>query len=71
MQIEKDLHRTFPGHELLDAAGRAALRRVLAAYAMHNPGVGYCQVLEYVFCFEWLQASYLGIEKGCLSPFFA
>ena len=44
MQIEKDLHRTFPGHPIMDASGRSALRRVLAAYSRRNPDVGYCQV---------------------------
>ena len=44
MQIEKDLHRTFPGHPVMDASGRNALRRLLAAYARRNPSVGYCQV---------------------------
>ena len=43
-QIEKDLHRTFPGHPVMDASGRRALRRILAAYARRNPAVGYCQV---------------------------
>ena len=42
-QIDKDLPRTFPGHPLLDGIGRDALRRVLRAYALHNPAVGYCQ----------------------------
>ena len=44
LQIEKDLHRTFPGHPIMDASGRNALRRLLAAYARRNPSVGYCQV---------------------------
>lgn len=44
MQIEKDLHRTFPGHPVMDSSGRNALRRMLAAYARRNPSVGYCQV---------------------------
>ena len=44
MQIEKDLHRTFPGHPVMDTSGRNALRRLLAAYARRNPSVGYCQV---------------------------
>jgi hypothetical protein len=43
-QIEKDLPRTFPGHPALDEDGRNALRRLLLAYARHNPAVGYCQV---------------------------
>jgi Rab-GTPase-TBC domain len=44
LQIEKDLHRTFPGHPVMDLSGRSALRRILAAYARRNPSVGYCQV---------------------------
>lgn len=46
LQIEKDLHRTFPGHPVMDGTGRSALRRILAAYARRNPTVGYCQVLS-------------------------
>ncbi|XP_047149657.1 uncharacterized protein LOC124821771 [Vigna umbellata] len=44
-QIEKDLPRTFPGHPALDENGRNSLRRLLLAYARHNPKVGYCQVI--------------------------
>lgn len=44
----QDLPRTFPGHPALDEDGRNALRRLLTAYARHNPSVGYCQV----FLFE-------------------
>ena len=47
MQIEKDLHRTFPGHPVMDASGRSALRRVLAAYSRRNQDVGYCQVSKW------------------------
>lgn len=36
-------HRTFPGTPHMDEAGRATLRRILAAYARRNPAVGYCQ----------------------------
>ncbi|KAJ6802860.1 TBC1 domain family member 8B-like isoform X1 [Iris pallida] len=46
-QIEKDLPRTFPGHPALDEDGRNALRRVLTAYARHNPSVGYCQAMNF------------------------
>lgn len=49
LQIEKDLHRTFPGHPVMDTSGRSALRRILAAYARRNPSVGYCQVLPLDF----------------------
>lgn len=41
----QDLPRTFPGHPALDENGRSSLRRVLLAYARHNPSVGYCQVI--------------------------
>jgi hypothetical protein len=45
-EIEKDLHRTFPGHSAFGdgSEGRARLRDVLAAYALRNQTVGYCQV---------------------------
>ncbi|KAM1141204.1 hypothetical protein ACFX19_041901 [Malus domestica] len=46
-QIEKDLPRTFPGHPALDVDGRNALRRLLTAYARHNPTVGYCQAMNF------------------------
>lgn len=47
-QIEKDLPRTFPAHPLLDGIGRDALKRVLFAYARHNPSVGYCQGMNFL-----------------------
>lgn len=43
----QDLPRTFPGHPALDEGGRNALRRLLTAYARHNPSVGYCQVIGF------------------------
>eukprot|EP00261_Vitis_vinifera_P022045 XP_010653475.1 PREDICTED: TBC1 domain family member 8B isoform X3 [Vitis vinifera] len=46
-QIEKDLPRTFPGHPALDEVGRDSLRRLLLAYAQHNPSVGYCQAMNF------------------------
>ncbi|KAL8508887.1 hypothetical protein ACS0TY_016189 [Phlomoides rotata] len=46
-QIEKDLPRTFPGHPALNENGRNSLRRVLLAYAQHNPSVGYCQAMNF------------------------
>eukprot|EP00850_Spirogloea_muscicola_P011670 SM000073S21446 [mRNA] locus=s73:319050:324962:- [translate_table: standard] len=48
IQIEKDLPRTFPGHPALDSIGRSALRRILTAYARHNPAVGYCQGMNFL-----------------------
>ncbi|KAJ8899769.1 hypothetical protein K2173_019469 [Erythroxylum novogranatense] len=46
-QIEKDIPRTFPGHPALDDHGRDSLRRLLLAYAKHNPSVGYCQAMNF------------------------
>ncbi|XP_028091869.1 ecotropic viral integration site 5 protein homolog isoform X1 [Camellia sinensis] len=46
-QIEKDLPRTFPGHPALDEDGKNSLRRLLLAYARHNPSVGYCQAMNF------------------------
>ncbi|KAI3677113.1 hypothetical protein L1987_86737 [Smallanthus sonchifolius] len=46
-QIEKDLPRTFPGHPALNEEGRNSLRRLLLAYARHNPDVGYCQGMNF------------------------
>ena len=46
-EIEKDLGRTFPGHRTLGSLqGVASLRRVLVAYARHNPLIGYCQSMN-------------------------
>ncbi|KAG0504523.1 hypothetical protein KC19_N023900 [Ceratodon purpureus] len=47
-QIEKDLPRTFPGHPVLEKDGLGSLRRMLTAYARHNPIVGYCQAMNFV-----------------------
>ncbi|RWS03375.1 TBC1 domain family member 2B-like protein [Dinothrombium tinctorium] len=45
-QIELDLLRTLPNNkhfETLQSDGTSRLRRVLTAYSLHNPIVGYCQ----------------------------
>jgi len=50
-EVERDLHRTFPNHPHFSgqmSLGVRALRRVLLAFAHHNPEVGYCQALNYV-----------------------
>lgn len=44
--IERDLHRTFPQHEMFlerTGVGQTQMREVLRAYALHNPSLGYCQ----------------------------
>ena len=59
--IERDLHRTFPDNvhfkSSLDASVESShpersllssLRRVLRAFAAHNPKVGYCQSLNFI-----------------------
>ena len=44
-QIEKDLHRQFPDHEMFSTkgSGKQDLFRVLKAWAVYRPNVGYCQ----------------------------
>ncbi|XP_042904368.1 TBC1 domain family member 10A [Parasteatoda tepidariorum] len=44
--IKKDLHRQFPSHEIFvnsQGHGQADLYRILKAYSLFNPLVGYCQ----------------------------
>ncbi|CAN1775643.1 Putative GTPase-activating protein AN11010 [Linum perenne] len=47
MFLLQDIPRTFPGHPALDEHGRGSLRRILIAYARHNPSVGYCQAMNF------------------------
>ena len=54
-QVDIDLIRTFPENSRYNTeVGRETLRRVLLAYARHNPGTGYCQGMNYVGAFLWL-----------------
>ena len=58
--IERDLHRTFPDNihfkaESTPASGDpqelpllASLRRVLQAFSLHSPKIGYCQSLNFI-----------------------
>ncbi|KAJ9049630.1 hypothetical protein DSO57_1022404 [Entomophthora muscae] len=49
-QIELDLHRTMPNNNYFsrNGPGIAKLRRVLLAYSIHNPNVGYCQSMNLI-----------------------
>lgn len=54
MEIEKDLPRTFPvapasgAEEQLRRSNLGELRRVLQAYSLRNPAVGYCQSMNFL-----------------------
>ncbi|WIA29030.1 hypothetical protein OEZ86_011544 [Tetradesmus obliquus] len=48
-EIDQDIAHTFPNHRWLhEADGQAALRRVLAAYSVHNEEVGYCRPMVHI-----------------------
>lgn len=55
--IERDLHRTFPDNIHFKSPGASpdtdrpilrSLRRVLRAFAVHSPKIGYCQSLNFL-----------------------
>jgi len=47
--IEVDLHRTFPKHQSISSEqGQQVLRRILRAYSLYHPQVGYCQGMNFV-----------------------
>ena len=49
LTIQKDLDRTYPGHEIFRAAeGQASLRNILRSYAFFDTEVGYCQGMGYI-----------------------
>ncbi|DBA02878.1 TPA: hypothetical protein N0F65_005905 [Lagenidium giganteum] len=52
-QIELDIDRTFgqSGTKICTEEGRATLRRILRAYSVRNPSVGYCQGLNFIVGF--------------------
>eukprot|EP01043_Picozoa_sp_COSAG02_P006595 COSAG02_NODE_189_length_30109_cov_71.135855_8_plen_1727_part_00 len=47
--IDQDLPRTFPLHTFIDTKeALGELRNVLVAYSLRNPGVGYCQSMNFI-----------------------
>lgn len=47
--IRKDLTRTFPNHPLFRSkVGEQILQRILTAYAVRNPELGYCQSMNFL-----------------------
>ena len=48
LQINLDVARTFPGHQIFGSEpGHSRLRELLSAYATHSPHVGYVQGMGY------------------------
>jgi hypothetical protein len=48
-EIDKDTHRTFPGHTWLSSpAGQKAMLNVLRAYALSDPEIGYTQGMNFL-----------------------
>ena len=45
----QDLPRTFPSNQFMATEeGQAALGRVLLAFSVHKPKIGYCQSMNYI-----------------------
>jgi hypothetical protein len=52
LEVEKDLHRTFPNNKHFEnEEGIATLRSILCAYGLRNPAVGYCQSMNFLAAF--------------------
>ena len=52
MEVEKDLHRTFPNNKHFEnETGISSLRTILIAYGVRNPLVGYCQSMNFLAAF--------------------
>jgi len=48
-QIEVDLHRTFPEDPFFqEPENLKTLERVLTAYSLRNPNIGYCQGFNFI-----------------------
>ncbi|GMI01480.1 hypothetical protein TrVE_jg10117 [Triparma verrucosa] len=52
MEVEKDLHRTFPNNSHFESEqGLSSLRTLLIAYGVRNKTVGYCQSMNFLAAF--------------------
>lgn len=61
----QDILHTFGNHPWLqEADGQAALRRVLAAYSMHNPDVGYCRSMNNIVALLLVALNRYGLFVG-------
>lgn len=62
--INKDLPRTFSDHPYFSGnKGKAALQRVLKAFALQHRDIGYCQGLNYIAAFTLLVSG--GRDEEC------
>ena len=59
-RVRADLDRTFPEHANFRPGeqGYASLRRVLEAYALYNPDIGYLQSMNFIAAFLLLVFGY-------------
>lgn len=49
VDIEKDVVRTFPNHPYFaNQEGKTTLKRLLCAYSVRNPDIGYCQSMNFL-----------------------
>jgi TBC1 domain family member 2A len=45
----QDIAATFPNHPWFQSAdGKAAMKRVLSAYSVHNDKLGYCRSMNFI-----------------------
>ena len=67
--IKLDLHRTFPNNIFFKRPEfcQTQLFNILAAYAHHNPKIGYCQVCQFYVNIMFIQ---LNIECLVLYQFY-
>ena len=55
VQIKLDLLRTFPGHKFIDTSkGRHVMSRILGAYSLHNPRIGYTQSMNFLAALSYV-----------------